>query len=53
MLVVSVKLLNIAPSFTRSEYASTASILLSACSTLATMPGDMLRFSGSVSMEAT
>ena len=53
MLVVSVKLLNIAPSLIRSEYASTEAILPSTCSTFATIAGCMLRFSGRLSIEAT
>ena len=53
MLVVSVKLLNIAPSLTRSDQASTPSSFANACSTLPTSAGGMFRFSGSVSIDAT
>jgi len=53
MLVVSVKLLNMAPILTRVDQASTASSFFSACSTRSTAAGFMFRFSGSVSIEAT
>jgi len=53
MLVVSVKLLNMAPSLMRVDQASTASVFFRTCSTLSTIAGGMLRFSGSASIEAT
>ncbi len=53
ILVVSVKLLNMPPNLTRGDQVSTALSSFSAASTLATAPGFMFRFSGSVSMEAT